>query len=245
MQSIKQLRRTMLCALLGAACLSMASPAATAQHPGGQQVNLLKRATADALAAAQGDFTRFAAHQLQLRGGGAPADFPLDINDLDDLKQAVVSYGFPVYTVDPVDLVAGRSAMQGLMKPGAQWRFVITLHGKPIGMATVERNNGRYETVAYGASVLSKDLDAVAGYHGNADKSNLRLVRIYQARADFIEVTGQDGRARFAPLHSARESLMLKQRAGKGGKPVDDLLDEADIAQPLRAAVKLNMAAQR
>ncbi|UUZ46708.1 hypothetical protein LP420_22785 [Massilia sp. B-10] len=66
--------------------------------------------------------------------------------------------------------------------------------------------------------MLSKDVDAMASFHGNADKSNLRFMRIYQARSDFLEVVGQDGRARFAPLHSARESLMLKQRAAKAGK---------------------------
>jgi hypothetical protein len=70
-------------------------------------------------------------------------------------------------------------------------------------------------------------------------------MRVYQARSDFLEVVGQDGRARFAPLHSARESLMLKQRSAKAGKAGDDLLDETDFIQPLRSAVKLNMAAPR
>jgi len=240
MQPTKQFRRTVLAVLIGTASLVMLSPAAHAQVPSGQPFNLLKRATADAQAAAQRDFAQFAAHQMQIRGGGAPTDFPLEIADLQDLKDAVVGYGFPVYTVDPAELVAGRSAMQGMVKPTAQWRFVITLHDRPIGMATVERNNGRYETVAYGGAILAKDVDAVMGVHANADKSNLRFVRIYQARSDFLEVAGQDGRARFAPLHSARESLLLKQRTGKAAS---DLLDETEFMQPLRSAVKLNMAA--
>ncbi len=246
MQPVKPLRSTLLAIALATATLTLAAPGVQAQNFNVQMQNALKRQSSEALSAAQRDFAQFASSQLQMRaGGGSPADFPLEISDMQDLKNATISYGFPVYTVDPADLVAGRNTMQGMAKPTAQWRFVITLHGRPIGMATVERNNGKYETVEYGASVLSKDVDAMANFHGNADKSNLRFMRIYQARSDFLEVVGQDGRARFAPLHSARESLMLKQRAAKTGKSSDDLLDESDFIQPLRSAVKLNMAAPR
>jgi hypothetical protein len=245
MQAAKPLRSTLLAVVLGTATLALTAPGAQAQNVNAQIQNALKRQSSEALSAAQRDFAQFAGAQQQLRGGGSPADFPLEISDLQDLKEAKISYGFPVYTVDPAELVAGRNTMQGMAKPTAQWRFVITLHDRPIGMATVERNNGRYETIEYGASVLSKDIDAMASFHGNADKSNLRFMRIYQARSDFLEVVGQDGRARFAPLHSARESLMLKQRAAKAGKAGDDLLDESEFMQPLRSAVKLNMATPR
>lgn len=246
MQPVKPLRSTLLAVALATATLTLAAPAVQAQNVNAQIQNALKRQSAEAFSAAKRDFAQFAQAQLQKSaGGGSPVDFPLDISDMQDLKDAVIGYGFPVYTVDPTDLVAGRNTMQGMAKPTAQWRFVITLHGRPIGMSTVERNNGKYETVEYGASVLSKDVDAAANFHGNADKSNLRFMRIYQARSDFLEVVGQDGRARFAPLHSARESLMLKQRAVKAGKAGDDLLDESDFIQPLRSAVKLNMATPR
>lgn len=251
MQPVKPIRSTLLAIALGTATLALTASGAQAQNVNAQaqaqSQHSLKRQSADALAAAQRDFAQFTTSQLQMRGGGgSPSDFPLEISDLQDLKEAVISYGFPVYTVDPAELIAGRNTMQGMAKATAQWRFVITLHDRPIGMATVERNNGKYETVEYGASVLSKDVDAMAGFHGNAEKSNLRFVRIYQARSDFLEVVGQDGRARFAPLHSARESLMLKQRmVAKTGKSGDSLLDESDFIQPLRSAVKLNMAASR
>ncbi|MES2317609.1 MAG: hypothetical protein V4631_08955 [Pseudomonadota bacterium] len=200
------------------------------------EYKLTSNASAAALAAAKRDFARFAAHQLQRRDG-TPSDFPLDIKNLRDLKQATISYGFPVYTIDPPDLLGGRSTMRHMAKPVNQWRFVITLDQRAIGLATVEKNGGRYETVAYGAAVLAQDLDAAANYYGNADKSNLRFVRIYQARSDLLEVASMDGRGRFAPLHSARASLMLKQGSV--------LLDETDLIEPLRAAVKHNLSATR
>lgn len=55
-------------------------------------------------------------------------------------------------------------------------------------------------------------------------------------------MAGQDGSTRFAPLYSARESLLLQQRK-KDGK--DGLTEEAEFVQPLRAAVKQNMAESR
>jgi hypothetical protein len=235
-----QLNQKLLAALLSAAGLMLTVPAVSAAPTDFAQQAASRNATAEALSAARRDFAQFVAHQLQRQG--APVDFPLDVADLQDLKDATVSYGFAVQTIDPPELLAARGSMQSLARHANQWRFVIMLKQRAIGLATVEKNNGRFETVAYGGSVLAKDLDALAAVHGNADKSNLRFLRIYQARADLLEVVGQDGRARFAPLHSARESLLLQQRQ-KDGK--DGLLEESDFAQPLRAAVKQNMAASR
>lgn len=245
MQPLPHFRRTLLAALFSAAALAGALPAATAQpvNPGQQQA--ARQLTSHAMAAAQRDLAQFAAHQLQARNGSAPVDFPLEINDVQDLKEAKIAYGFPVYTIDPPELMAGRSSMQRLARQTQQWRFVITLRDRAIGMATVERINGKFETVAYGAAVLAKDVDALMGFHGNADKSNLRFVRVFQARSDLLEVTGRDGRARFAPLHSARESLLLQQRASKDGNPGADLMEESELVHTLRDAVKHNLEAAR
>lgn len=240
MQPKSPLRHHLLAALLGGASLMLAVPAVSAAPNNIAQQAATRHATSQALAAAQRDFSQFVAHQLQRQG--APVDFPLDVADVRELKNATVSYGFAVHTIDPPELLAGRGSMQAMARHANQWRFVITLNQRPIGLATVEKNNGRYETVAYGGAVLAKDLDAVAARHGNADKSNLRFLRIYQARSDLLEVTSQDGRARFAPLHSARESLLLAQRSTDG---TDGLLDESEFTQPLRSAVKQNMAAPR
>lgn len=241
MHHLTTFRRTMLAVAISGASLLLVSPAATAAPAHDATQVSTKRAATEALSAAQRDFARFVAHQLQ-RKGGAPSDFPLAISDLQELKAASISYGFPVYTIDPPDMLAGRGSMRSMAKQVNQWRFVIALNGRAIGLATVEKNKGRYETVAYGAAVLAKDLDAAASRHGNADKSNLRFLRIYQARADFLEVDSLDGRGRFAPLHSARESLSLQKQSGTQGS---DLLDETELVQPLRSAVRQNIGAQR
>jgi hypothetical protein len=105
---------------------------------------------------------------------------------------------------------------------------------------------GKWSTVSYGAATLSKDVDAMMGFHANTERSNVRFIRIFQAQSDFLEVVSpRDGKARFAPLHSARHSLMLQQRAARAGNgagnPNDGLSDPAEFLEPLRAAVKTNM----
>lgn len=245
MQSTFPLRRRMLAALIGGVLALAGAQSGAAPSPDANPARQAKGMGA-AHAAAKRDLAQFVAHQIATRRGTAPADFPLEVADIKDLKDAVIGHGFPVYTIDPPELLAGRGYMKGMTRSTGQWRFVVMLNKRPIGLATVEQNNGKYETVSYGASVLAKDVDALMGIHGNAEKSNLRFVRIYQARADLLEVADRtDGRIRYAPLHSARESLLLQQRAGQDGTPGNGLLDEAEVLQPLRAAVKNNMAAQR
>lgn len=194
---------------------------------------LAKADNGAAMQAAKRGLAQFAEHQQATRPGSSPQDFPLDITDVSDLKQATVGHGFEIYTVDPKELLA-RGDLSALAKPTGEWRFVISLRGKPIGLATVQKVNGRYETVAYGGAVLAKDVDAAMGAHGNSARSNMRFIRVYQARSDFLEVD----RAKFAPLHSARESLLMK-KAG------NQLVDGAELIEPLRAAVKANIEAFR
>jgi hypothetical protein len=198
----------------------------------------------EALSAARRDFAQFTATSIARHAGTLPAGFPLDVSDVQDLKDAQVTYGFQVFTVDPKDLIAGRSDLSAMAKPSPVWRFILQLHDRPIGLVTVEQVDGRWQAVAFGASTLAQDADALMAFHGNADRSNLRFIRIYQAQSDFLEVAA-NGTARFAPLHSARHSLQLQQRATKAGKQDDGLTDAATFLDPLRNAVKANLNAFR
>ncbi|UTY55710.1 hypothetical protein [Massilia sp. erpn] len=190
------------------------------------------------IAAAERDLATYVQHNIQNKSGTLPLGFPLEISDVQDLKDARIGHGFQVYTVDPKDILAGRSDIHGLARPTGIWRFVISINAKPIGLATLEQINGKWETVAYGAAVLAQDLEILAGNYGNTDRSNIRFIRIYQAQSDLLEVSGKEGGSRFAPLYSARQSLLL-QRSGKA----DELLDSSELLGPLQAAVKKNMDA--
>ncbi|QNA87941.1 hypothetical protein G4G28_04680 [Massilia sp. Dwa41.01b] len=213
-----------------------------ADHTAAQQASASNGA---ALAAAQRDLSTFINQLLQQRAGSPLADFPLDVKDVSELKDARIGYGFPVYTIDPDKILGAKGKMKDMARHANQWRFVVMAGERPVGMATVERQNGRFETVAYGAAVLSKDLDRLVAQHGNADRSNLRLVRIYQARSDLLEVSGVGGSARFAPLLSARTSLSMAKGTVNDAKAVAPLLDDAEILPALRVAVKGNLDQHR
>lgn len=237
-----RMARARLAALALGIGLGLAGPAVQAQAADPGAARQAAAGQSAAFAAAQRDLSQFINHQLQ-RPGAAPDGFPLEVQDLRALKDARIGYGFPVYTIDPDHLMRGRGSMKSMARHAQQWRFVVLLGERPIGMATVEQHGGRYQTVAYGAAVLSRDLDALVAAHGNADRSNLRLLRIYQARSDLLEVETAGG-TRFAPLYSARASLPL-QRTDAFGRPTAALADEAELLPALRAAVKRNLDEHR
>ncbi|WGG49798.1 hypothetical protein [Rugamonas sp. DEMB1] len=78
----------------------------------------------------------------------------------------------------------------------------------------------------------------------------MRFVRVYQPQSDFLEVvSAEDAKTRFAPLHSARLSLLLTQKAigsGVGARTSgEELLEANQLLEPLRVAVRKNMNANR
>lgn len=239
-----QVGRQALAALALGIGLACAAAPASAQALDKATLQAASATNSAAQAAAQRDLSVFINQALQHYGSSKLADFPLDIKDVSELKDARIGYGFPIYTIDPNTILAGKGKMKNMTRHANQWRFVILSGERPIGMATVERQNGRFETVAYGAAVLSKDLDRQVAQYGNADRSNLRLVRIYQARSDLLEVTGAGGNARFAPLLSARESLAIG-KAGVTDMKAAATLDESEILPALQVAVKRNLEQHR
>lgn len=233
---------------LGATVLLAASPtlsqAQAVPAPAHAAVRAQEHAAASAAAA---DLARFIQHQQQDHADGLPRHFPLAVSNTAELAQARIGPGFAVYTVDPADILSGRADLGGAAKPTGTWRYVIRVGQRAIGLSTVERVNGAWQVVSYGGAQLAQDVDAQQRLHGNADRSNLRFIRVYQARSDFLEVVSpQDGRARLAPLHSARVSLRMPPAPGSlaaNASPASALVEQADVMPALRAAVQANLAA--
>jgi hypothetical protein len=239
------IKRSMLAALVAGACSALSAVPAMAQGGQGSIIGQLQAGQSPLVtAAAQRDFAQFVQFNVQTRSGTAPTEFPLDVNDVQDLKDAKLGHGFQVFTIDPKDMLQGRGDMRSMAKPTGEWRFVISLQGRPIGLATVERVDGRWEVTSYGGAGLAREVDAALAAHGNAARSNLRFIRIYQAMSDLMEVVSpSDARVRYAPLNSARQMLVAQQSNAKVG--ADSLMEQADLLEPLRASVKTNMEAFR
>ena len=213
----------------------MASVVVHAQSPEIAQMRIAVQAQepAAATAAAQ-DLARFVKHHQKVHADGLPKGFPLAIDKVSDLASARLGRGFAVYTVDPADIAAADD-LSAVARPTGTWRFVIRAGSRTVGLATVVQVNGQWQVVSYGGAQLAEDVESTMRQHGNADRSNLRFVRVFQARADFLEVQSpSEDRARLAPLFSARESLRMPQRAAP--------MEQSEVLPSLRAAVAANLA---
>lgn len=237
-------KRPALVMLVSAACYGPVCSTALAQSTQGGIASTAAAQAQLVAAAAQRDFAQYVQFNVQTRGGTLPTAFPLDVADVQDLKEAKLGHGFPIYTIDPKDMLMGRGDLRSMAKPTGEWRFVIKLHDNPIGLATLEQVNNRWEITSYGAVGLAREVDAAVAVHGNGARSNLRFIRVYQAMSDLLEVVSPaDAHTRYAPLHSARQMLQVQQRTGKVAMAAssENLLEQADILEPLRASVKSNM----
>ncbi|ERE00276.1 hypothetical protein [Pseudogulbenkiania ferrooxidans] len=183
--------------------------------------------------AARQGLAGFVKQNLAEYGVRLPDGFPLSVADGRELASLRLGRGFPVYSVNPQRLLAADADLSGLMAPTGSWRFVALSGSRPVGLVTVEKVEGRWQAIAFGAAELAKNVEAAqAGHAGQT-----RFLRVYQAQSDFLEVAQADGKPRFAALMSARETLSLKKQPA--------LLDGADLIEPLRAAVRANLASFR
>ncbi|MCD4500075.1 hypothetical protein [Chromobacterium vaccinii] len=183
--------------------------------------------------AARQGLASFVKQNLAEYGARLPDGFPLSVADGRELASLRLGRGFPVYSVNPQRLLAADADLSGLMAPTGSWRFVALSGSRPVGLVTVEKVEGRWQAIAFGAAELSKNVEAAqAGHAGQT-----RFLRVYQAQSDFLEVAQADGKPRFAALMSARETLSLKKQPA--------LLEGADLIEPLRAAVRANLASFR
>jgi len=173
------------------------------------------------------------AAQWGREAGTLPQGFPFDVADVADLADAKVGYGFRVYEADPAALLAGKRLDESL-RATATWRFNVTLGGRPIGLMTVVEDAGGWQAVSFGGAGLAKEIDAVVDARAGAP---MRYVRVNQATADFIAV-GEGGKARYAPLRAARESLRLAASGKSGG---DGLYAESELTAQLRDSVGRNL----
>ena len=232
----------LLCATTLAALSASAAPVGAERGAVAQQ-----QADRDqALMAAQRGLGEYQQRKQQYYAGLSPSHMALEVADVQELSQARIGQGFQVHTVPPRELVAGRADLAAMARPTDSWRFIVQVADRPVGLVTVQKTEGRWQAVSFGGAGLARELEALKQAHGNADGSNLRFIRIYQAQSDLLEVvSGQDGRARYATLQSARDAL-LRHGLAKGSVDANAGLVEApQLLEPLRAAVGTQMEALR
>ena len=187
------------------------------------------------------------AGRLAANANEAGVNRVLAVDDYSKLRYASIGDGFEVNLIDPADLLAGKPIDECIRGTG-QWRFIVLVAGKPVGLLTVARVGDDWKMMEVGASQLADKIAAIAArYAAQTPHPQLRFVRSLQAVADLIEVvppsvSGQPSPRRYVPLASA-----------PGGKPADaDMtnaasasalseLSEPEIKDRLSALVRLGM----
>lgn len=166
-----------------------------------------------------------------------------DIAGTQALDGATLGDGFETYLVDPKLLLSGNRLGESLYGSG-EWRFIVVLHGKGIGLVTVARVNNAWTMVEAGASQLAGEIASIAAeYPRQTPGAQLRFVRSRQAVADFIQVSRPSTETAaetpvYVPLASARTALF----AGAAGPiTAGSAMSDVQFDDALRESVRRGM----
>jgi len=146
-----------------------------------------------------------------------------------------IHLGFQVFSATPSALAETKNMTDAIL-PTPMWRFLVTNQGQPFSLITVAEMDGQWQAVSIGGGQLAAEMSAVVDQWPAESGYNLRFVRIYQARSDFMEISKDNSVLGYVPLVSARASMGY----GSELKPTF-LLTGAEIIQPLRTLVKENL----
>lgn len=162
-------------------------------------------------------------------------DFPFPLAGKASPDNAVIGHGFQVYSVPPMTLV-NSSALRPVIAPMGVWRFVMVADGSPVALITVAKVEGNWRAVSMGGAQLAAEVHRVMEQWPPQEGYNHRFVRIFQARADFIEITTNDKLTGFVPLTASRLAFGLEGAFDAGA-----LLQESEVLTPLQGIIKEKM----
>jgi hypothetical protein len=159
-----------------------------------------------------------------------------------EIDQAMLGEGFQVFTIAPDRLLKTGAADGPAMAVGTSlWQFLVVSDHDARATLTIDRMNGEWLAVSLGASGVADQLMAMVRRYPTSTGFQLRLVRVYQASADLVEVSQSGTVAGLVPLVSARVALGLPDQAFDAA----DLRPWPEVAAGLRPVVARAMQAVR
>lgn len=116
--------------------------------------------------------------------------------------------GFQVYTVHPAALMES-THIGSVILPTGVWRFIVLSNDQPAALITVQQVNGQWAAVSMGGAALAVEMSKVMAKWPQSDGYTHRFIRVYQARADFVEISRPSAAQEpgFVPLTSSRVAL--------------------------------------
>ena len=160
----------------------------------------------------------------------------LDVfTDMDSGNEVRLGLGFQVNTVDPRSLIEEPGlTLEAMIYPLEMWRFLVFENGTPTALLTVAREGEAWKAVSFGGAELAAEIQTLQNAWPADSGFDLRFVRIYQARADFMQVGKGTDTLGYAPLPAAKVALSLQSF----NLDASTLLHESEIMGPLRDMVK-------
>jgi hypothetical protein len=161
-----------------------------------------------------------------------------------DVDTAVLGQGFPIFTIPPDRFLNGDPAqdLQSLMVPTGFWQFLIMSGGVPKALLTVDMVNGVWTPVSIGAAGLASELGKLIEAWPSSEGYSYRIIRVYQAKSDFAELSKDGKIIGVVPFGS---SLVSTRKMAQGGIVQQysprNIRDAKDLLIDLRPAVMRNL----
>jgi hypothetical protein len=154
----------------------------------------------------------------------------------EELSLASLGSPFQVFTIHPAEILnySADTPIGDIISGTDHWFFPVTVNGEVRTLLTVAQVGGQWQAVYIGSAGLGQQwAKTLAKYETSAGYTHT-LVRIYQAKADFVLLGGIGG-DKLLPLESGRVAL--------GVKGDTEPRDPADIIFELQGPVQKNIEA--
>lgn len=168
----------------------------------------------------------------------------LGFKSQDEVNNAQVGEGFRLYTIHPANLMneSITPEFQNLVTSTDQWQFLVRTGGKAAALLTVDRLNGTWLPTSIGSSALAQALSDVLSAWPSSAGYRCRLIRVYQARSDLIEISRVGRVVGIVPVTS--QLTVTKEKAKKAFDP-RGMRDAKELLTELRPAVKSNLQSDK
>ena len=159
------------------------------------------------------------------------------------IDEAVLGEGFRIFTLPPDRLLSTDPPqdIDSLVLPTNMWQFLIVTEGKATALLTVDLVKNRWTAVSIGGSGLAAQLEILLETWPASAGYRYRLIKVYQAKSDLIEILQGGKIIGLVPFTSARIATGLEKR---DFNPLD-LHDPAEMIEKLRPIVRMNIQTDR
>jgi len=168
----------------------------------------------------------------------------LGFNSQSEIDDADLGAGFQIYTIRPEKLLNETTSLDlhSLLVPTNQWQFMVVSGIKSYALLTVDLFDGKWSPVSIGSSDLAKELSDILKAWPASSGYKYRLIRVYQANSNFIELSQTGKVLGIIPLASFLAAT--SDVATNAFDPIG-LRDPKEVLPSLRPIIKRNLEKNR